>query len=114
MSGKEFHRSKRIRTKCSIQLMSGHILNGTTRTVSIDGAFIECQPLSSLNKTPPKTGDSALLTVYIKSDNEQATIKSRCRLNTVYPDGVDVGAQFAYMGKAELELFENFLKSSGA
>ncbi|MGR9073290.1 MAG: PilZ domain-containing protein [Gammaproteobacteria bacterium] len=113
MADKESHRSKRIRAKCGIQLISGHVLNGTTRSISIDGAFIECQPLSISNKTPPKNGDSALLTVYLSNLSDPVPIRTRCRINQVQADGISVSAQFAYLSKAELALFENFLKTAG-
>ncbi len=90
-----------LRTKCLLQLMSGTSIPGMTRQVSMDGLFIECHAM-----TAPKIGDTGMITLTLIQNNQPVSVKARCRISAVYPDGIELTAQFAYMNKSELELLK--------
>jgi hypothetical protein len=111
MASKALRSVKKIRIKCAFQSMSGNMYNGTTRSLSLSSAFIECQPLAGALKTRPKISDMGNIKLFVTIDGNQVSINSRCRIVNVFPDGLDVEAQFAYIGKNELVHFESIMRS---
>lgn len=102
---------RRVRIKCAFQGISGNTFNGTTRNLGINGAFIECQPLTGPVNLRPKINDMGMIKIYILVDGQNTSLSSRCRIVNVFPDGIDIEAQFAYIAKAELQLFQSILRN---
>lgn len=93
-----------VRIKCLLQLMTGTSIPGVTRQVSLDGLYMECHAM-----TPPKIGDSGMITLNLIQNNQPISVKASCRIQGVYPDGIEIGAQFAYMAKSDVELLKRAL-----
>ncbi len=111
MASKALRSVKKIRIKCAFQSMSGNMYSGTTRSLSLNSAFIECQPLAGAVKTRPKISDMGTIKLFVIVDGNQVSINSRCRIVNIFPDGLGVEAQFAYIGKKELVHFESIMRS---
>ena len=101
----------RVRIKCAFQTISGSLFSGTTRTLSIDSVFIECIPLSGPVISRPKINDMGMIKLFLMIDNNPASLNCRCRIINVYPDGLELDAQFAYLSKTELAQLENLIQT---
>lgn len=110
MVSKALRSVKKIRIKCAFQSMSGNMFSGTTRSLGLNNAFIECQPLTGAPHTHPKISDMGTIKLFVTIDDNQVSINSRCRVVNVFPDGLDVEAQFAYISKNELIQFESIMR----
>jgi hypothetical protein len=94
-----------VRIKCVLQLMSGLSTPGVTRQISMDGLFMECHSMD-----PPKIGESGMITLNLIQSNQAVSVKASCRISGVYPDGMEISAQFAYMTKPEVQLLKKALE----
>lgn len=86
-----------IKIKCLLQLFSGQTIPGVTRNIGLDGVFLECH-----NMNPPKTGESAMITLTLIKGNQPFSLKTSCRIISVQPDGLEIAAQFSYMAKNDV------------
>ena len=100
------------RFKFAFQTLSGNTFSGTTRSLSLNSAFIECQPLTGPVVTRPKVNDMGMIKLFLTIDNNMVSVNSRCRITSIQPDGLDVDAQFAYMNKTDLANFENIIRGA--
>lgn len=112
LQNKELRNRKRVRIKCAFQSMSGNTYNGTTRSLSLDSAFIECLPLTGPVITRPKINDMGMIKLFIMVDENPVSLNCRCRIINVFADGLDLDAQFAYMTKTDLGYLEKLIQTA--